>query len=201
MQKSGGIPVAGQMGIGRGIPLGAGVVDYLASNPEQRIWYVLRHEQDFTAAMTGGTVDFFNVVTSAARDGNVEKANSISEPQIFFVYNVSLRVEARATAADIALLLDSLYLSITINNRLELGPLNAAHFPASGGIATAATTVGSNGLASPQLGAWMPVPLVEKGGEFFRYRVDIGVTLAALAATRRVECAQWGVLFRRAVSQ
>ena len=65
----------------------------------------------------------------------------------------------------------------------------------------AASTGVSNGLPSGQLANWLPVPIIETGGEVFRYFVDVGVTLAALAATRRVECAQWGFLFRRSVSQ
>jgi hypothetical protein len=200
-----GIPAGGSLAVGRGMPLGAGIVDYIASSPEQRIWYILRHEKAFTTALTGGSVDFFDTATSSPQDGNVERQNTIAEPQIFFVFGLTFRVEARVTVADLELLLDSLYLSFLVNQRLELGPINVAHTPCGGGPFgnSTATTVNivTNGMPSGQLVNWFPIPLVIKGGEFFRAKVDVMVTLAALAATRRCELGQHGILFRRAVSQ
>lgn len=204
-----GVPAGGNLAVGRGMPLGAGIVDYIASAPEQRIWYILRHEKPFANTITGGSVDFFDASTSSPQDGNVERANTIAEPQIFFVFGLTFRVEARVIGADLELLLDSLYLSLLVNQRLELGPINVAHAPCGGGpVVTGATTVAAttfqsatNGLPSGQLVNWFPVPIVLKGGEFFRAKVDVMVTLAALTATRRCELGQHGILFRRAVSQ
>lgn len=197
--STGALPGAGAISIGSGVPLGAGVVDFLASAPEQRIWHCLRHAQDITAA-TAGTVQFFQVVTANAIDGNVERPGTIPEPQIFFVLGVGVKFAALATIADAQLLADALFLQITINNRVDWGPTNVANHPAGGGVVAGATAP-TNGLASPQLMHWMPVPLVEKGGEVFRYELIVGLSLATLSATTRVEVAQFGLLFRRAVSQ
>jgi hypothetical protein len=201
----GQLPSGGALQVNPGVPIGANVVDYLASLPEQRIWHVLRHEKAFTSSDTSGSKIFFDAATSTPQDGNVEKANTISEPQIYFVLGVTMRFEARITAADLTLLLDSLYLTIEVNQRRELGPLNAANFPQIGGAygttTVASTTLATNGLPSGQLANWLPVPIVEKGGEHFNYKADIQVSLSTIAASRRVECAQHGFLFRRAVSQ
>lgn len=204
------IPKVGSQRIGAGIPMGAGVVDYLASAAEQRVWHVLRDENEVPSTATGD-IQFFDANTPTARDGNVEKGGSLPIPQIFFVFGLTVRFETAITLADLVLLMDLLYWTVEVNNRKEFGPINTAHMPAGGGIAgAAATAVGgapltleafSNGMPSGQLCNWLPVPIVEKGGEVFKYYATVAATIAALVATRRVEMAQWGYLFRRAVSQ
>lgn len=198
MQPS-ALPMGGAMMIPAGGQLGAGTVDFLASNPEQRLWDPLWHRKTITATTTG-TVDYFDVATPAVLDGNVERGGTIPQPQLYVIYAFGIVADCRAAIADLKLLTDSFRLTLEINQRREFGPLLAVLLPAGGGIQTATTSGGTSGSPSPQFLHWMPIPNVIKGGEQFRVKMDVAIALTGMADTGVSVC-MWGVRYRRAVSQ
>ena len=69
------LPGQGALAIGAGQAMGSGVVDFLSSLPDQRIWHILRETRDLTTADTGGAIAYFATATTTALAGNVERAS------------------------------------------------------------------------------------------------------------------------------
>lgn len=192
------LPSAGALSVAQAQFLAGTPVDILAQEGYERIQQPLYSLQ--AVASTATSTQFFASVPTDVRVGNIERANTLPKPQMFYGRGIAFALQPAAALADVQLLARSGVFLLTVNQRLQFQfPVN--NLGNGGGVYSATTTNATLGFPSLAFAYYFEVPFILQGEEHFTAVVQWPLTIAGLSATTDVQLVFLGLLFRKMTGQ